>query len=92
MEGWFQDVRQQRGEEALVVFIGNKTDLADQRQVSAETAMAKAKSLGVIYIEVSARTGDNISELFRNIATRLPTGDMSQFITSQQNQNCTIFI
>jgi len=50
--------------------------------VSTEIAMAKAKSLGVIYIEVSARTGDNINELFRNIASRLPSGDMSQFITS----------
>jgi 50S ribosomal subunit-associated GTPase HflX len=60
--------------------------------VSAETAMAKAKSLGVIYIEVSARTGDNINELFRNIASRLPSGDMSQFITSQQNQNCTLIL
>jgi hypothetical protein len=45
-------------------------------------AMQKAKNLNVIYIEVSAKTGDNITELFKNIASRLPSGDMSQFVSS----------
>jgi len=39
--------------------------------------MEKAKNLNVIYIEVSAKNGNNISELFKNIASRLPNGDLS---------------
>lgn len=59
----------------MIIIIGNKTDKVDQRTVTNEQATAKAKELDVIYMEVSAKTGDNISELFKNIAKHLPNGD-----------------
>jgi hypothetical protein len=30
-----------------------------------------------MYIEVSAKTGDSVNELFKNIASRLPNADTS---------------
>lgn len=69
------------------MIIGNKTDMAEARQVSNEQAALKAKELNVLYVEVSAKTGDNVQELFKTIAKHLPNGDQSQYLTSQQNNN-----
>merc|ERR1712147_582459 len=39
---WIADVRAERGDDVVVVLVGNKTDLADRRQVSVEEGEAKA--------------------------------------------------
>ena len=43
-----------------MVLVGNKTDLSEKRQVSTEEGEAKAKELGVMFIETSAKGGVNI--------------------------------
>ena len=53
--------------EGFTLLIGNKIDLSGQREVSEEEGKIKAKELGVIYYEVSAKTGVNLEELFSNI-------------------------
>lgn len=53
--------------EGFTLLIGNKIDLDGQREVSEEEGKIKAKELGVIYYEVSAKTGVNLEELFSNI-------------------------
>ncbi|GMH32835.1 hypothetical protein BSKO_00669 [Bryopsis sp. KO-2023] len=69
---WIQEVRQERGQDVIIVLVGNKTDLVDKRQVSIEDGDAKARELGVIFIETSAKAGFNIKALFRKIAAALP--------------------
>ncbi|KAL6181154.1 hypothetical protein ACLB2K_047809 [Fragaria x ananassa] len=69
---WIDEVRTERGSDVIVVLVGNKTDLADKRQVSVEEAEAKARDLNVMFIETSAKAGFNIKALFRKIAAALP--------------------
>ena len=78
VEKWVQDVKAERGESAVVMFVGNKLDKADERKVSTEAAAAKAKELGGEYLETSAKTGENIQGLFDKIAEVLPTLDTRQ--------------
>ena len=52
--------------------VGNKTDLADKRQVSAEEGEAKANELGALFIETSALLGLNIKEMFQRLGEVLP--------------------
>ncbi|CAF4664670.1 unnamed protein product, partial [Rotaria magnacalcarata] len=33
---WIDDVRTERGSDVIIMLVGNKTDLADKRQVSTE--------------------------------------------------------
>lgn len=54
------------------MLVGNKTDLADKRQVSTEEGERKAKELNVMFIETSAKAGYNVKQLFRRIASALP--------------------
>lgn len=47
-----------------LVLVGNKNDLEDQRQVSKEEGIALAKKFDAVYIETSAKTGENVEEAF----------------------------
>mmetsp|Transcript_7586 Transcript_7586/g.8536 ORF Transcript_7586/g.8536 Transcript_7586/m.8536 type:complete len:249 (+) Transcript_7586:70-816(+) len=69
---WIEDVRAERGNDVVIILVGNKSDLADKREVSAEEAEQKAHDYGVMFIEVSAKIGTNVKTLFRRVATALP--------------------
>ncbi|GAA0167723.1 small GTPase [Lithospermum erythrorhizon] len=66
------EVRNERGNDVIIVLVGNKTDVVDKRQVSIEDGEAKAKESNIMFIETSAKAGFNIKPLFRKIATSLP--------------------
>ncbi|XP_041111905.1 ras-related protein Rab-6A-like isoform X2 [Polyodon spathula] len=72
---WIDDVRTERGSDVIIMLVGNKTDLADKRQVSIEAAERKSRELNVMYIETSAKAGYNVKQLFRRVAAALPGMD-----------------
>ncbi|KAI8977391.1 ras family-domain-containing protein [Mycotypha africana] len=69
---WIDDVRAERGDEAIVVLVGNKTDLNEKRAVTTAEGEKKAKDLNVMFIETSAKAGHNVKILFRKVAQALP--------------------
>ena len=52
--------------EGFAFLIGNKIDL-EYREVTQEEAKQKADELGIPYYELSAKTGQNIENLFLNL-------------------------
>ncbi|KAI7899215.1 ras family-domain-containing protein [Cokeromyces recurvatus] len=76
---WIDDVRAERGDDVIIVLVGNKSDLSEKREVAIEDAEKKAKELNVMFIETSAKAGHNIKTLFRKIAQALPGIDGSNF-------------
>nr|XP_019007821.1 GTP-binding protein ryh1 [Kwoniella pini CBS 10737]OCF46602.1 GTP-binding protein ryh1 [Kwoniella pini CBS 10737] len=72
---WVDDVRNERGQDVIIVLVGNKTDLNDKRQVTPEELDSRAKELGVMSIETSAKAGYNVKALFKKIAMALPGGN-----------------
>jgi hypothetical protein len=63
---WIEEVRGERGNDVVIMLVGNKTDLAvvpDKRQVSSEEGEKKAKELGVLFMESSAKGGYNIKQV-----------------------------
>ncbi|NWI15069.1 RAB6A protein, partial [Crypturellus soui] len=72
---WIDDVRTERGSDVIIMLVGNKTDLADKRQVSIEEGERKAQELNMMYIERSAKAGYNVEQLFRRVAAALPGMD-----------------
>ncbi|CDH50617.1 ras-related protein rab-6a [Lichtheimia corymbifera JMRC:FSU:9682] len=69
---WIDDVRAERGDQVIVVLVGNKTDLNEKREVTTEEGERRAKELNVMFIETSAKAGHNVKPLFRKIAQNLP--------------------
>lgn len=72
---WIEDVKAERGNDVIIMLVGNKTDLAEKRQVATESGEAKSKELGVMFIETSAKAGHNVKQLFRRVASALPGMD-----------------
>lgn len=72
VEKWMQDIREERGGGVVVMVAGNKTDVADKREVSQEEAALVAQQAGAKHIEVSAKTGNRVKDLFLELARDLP--------------------
>ena len=60
---WIEDVRAERGNDVIIMLVGNKTDLQDKRQVSMEDGERKAQELNVMFIETSAKAGYNVKQV-----------------------------
>ena len=64
---WLEDVRKECDPGTVIILVANKVDL-QKRQVSSYEAEMFARENQLLYQEVSARTGINISELFYHSA------------------------
>lgn len=71
-EQWVEDVRNERGSDVVIMMVGNKSDMAKDRQVSFEEGQERARHYGVMFIETSAKAGFNVKEMFRQLAMALP--------------------
>ncbi|XP_012444620.1 ras-related protein RHN1 [Gossypium raimondii] len=68
---WVQEL-QRRGNPNLIMFlVANKVDLEEKRAVGNEEGEVYAKENGLTFMETSAKTAQNVSELFYEIAKRL---------------------
>ena len=75
---WIEDVRSERGNDVIIMLVGNKTDLTDRRNVSIEEGEEKAKDENIMFIETSAKAGHNVKPLFKRLATALPGMESAQ--------------
>ena len=65
-EHWVNETKDLKREDAIFVFVGNKIDLEDKRVVQKKEAEDFATEKGFLFYEVSAKTGENVQELFEN--------------------------
>lgn len=68
---WLSDLRTHADPNIAVALVGNKADLAETRQVSTEEAQQWADENGVLFVEASAKTGDNVEEAFEAVAKKV---------------------
>ncbi|KAK4099290.1 ras-domain-containing protein, partial [Parathielavia hyrcaniae] len=69
---WIDDVRAERGNDVIIVLVGNKTDLNDKREVTTQQGEEEAKRNNLMFVETSAKLGHNVKQLFKRIAQALP--------------------
>ncbi|KAI8092562.1 ras family-domain-containing protein [Halteromyces radiatus] len=83
---WIEDVRAERGNDVIIVLVGNKTDLSEKREVTTDEGEKKAKDHNVMFIETSAKAGHNVKTLFRRIAQALPGANSNTTDGDQKEQ------
>eukprot|EP00736_Rhodelphis_marinus_P009150 Rmarinus@m.4274 len=74
-QNWLTDARSLTNAMAVIILIGTKNDLATgvSREVSYEEAASFADEHGLIFLETSAKTGNNVEEVFLRTANQIYT-------------------
>ena len=65
---WSKEIRDKAPLDSVLYLVGNKSDLTKERVISCQEGSDKAEELGMLFIEVSAKEGDNIHMMFGNIS------------------------
>jgi Ras-related protein Rab-2A len=68
---WLDDCKKYSSKETVVVLIGNKADLDEQRQVSFEEAAKFAADHDLAFFEVSAKTALRVDQAFIDSAGKI---------------------
>ncbi|KAI5969610.1 ryh1 [Candida margitis] len=84
LDKWIKDVKVERGDDVVIVLVGNKSDLAStKRQVSVEEVEQLHNKIGSkFFIETSTKANHNVKLLFKKIAQSLP-----DFNNEDENEN-----
>lgn len=77
LKSWINELHKHGPHDIVIAVAGNKSDLAEQREVNIREAESYAESVGAIFVETSAKTAANIAPMFHAISQRLPALEVS---------------
>lgn len=90
LDGWLDDLHKLAAPNAVIILVGNKADLEDERHVSTTQAQEYADRNGLVYIETSAKDAINVEEAFirltKSINQKVKNGDIQGQFESPQAQ------
>lgn len=75
---WLAQVREHAKEEVELTLVGNKVDLGQQRKVKPEEGRQLAQAYNIPFMETSAKSGQNVPELFQALTRRLLNSAQAQ--------------
>ncbi len=68
---WYDIITRVALPNIILILVGNKVDLTTSRVISTEEGMELAKELNIYYMETSAKTNQNIEDVFEWIALQI---------------------
>ncbi|XP_058115488.1 ras-related protein RHN1-like isoform X2 [Magnolia sinica] len=68
---WVEELHRQGNPSLVMVLVANKADLEEKRKVDTKEGELYAQENGLFFIETSAKTSQNVNELFYEIAKQL---------------------
>ncbi|KAJ8769633.1 hypothetical protein K2173_005236 [Erythroxylum novogranatense] len=68
---WLEELRSHADKNIVIILIGNKTDLEDQRAVPMEDAKEFAEKEGLFFLETSALEATNVENAFLTVLTEI---------------------
>ncbi|VVB13943.1 unnamed protein product [Arabis nemorensis] len=68
---WLEELRGHADKNIVIILIGNKSDLEDQRAISIEDAKEFAEKEGLFFLETSALNAVNVETAFSTVLTEI---------------------
>lgn len=69
---WVYELNFQKPKDFLKILVGNKTDMENERRVDFEEGKEYAEQQNLIFLEASAKSGENVLKIFELFASNLP--------------------
>ena len=82
---WMNEITKYASENVNKLLVGNKSDLTGNRVVSTEEAKELADSLGVAYIETSAKNAVGVEETFLKMTASIKSKISTRDTTSSNS-------
>lgn len=82
---WFSTVNQHANDDAQLMLVGNKADEDGIRTVTKQQGEALANELNIPFIEASAKTNENVDEIFFQLATLIQEKNHSDQLNENKN-------
>jgi len=78
MKNWVKELNKFGPKNIILAVAGNKLDLKEERKISYNEGKLYAEEINAIFMETSAKTGENVQDLFIRIARALPAESVEQ--------------
>ena len=86
IDKWISDLKLNGDKNICIVILGNKSDLADKREVSKGDGIKKSEMYKTAFLETSALNGDNIGKAFDEIIEQIIQNNKSFFEDSNKKE------
>ncbi|GJS18616.1 Ras-related protein Rab11D [Tanacetum coccineum] len=84
---WLEELRNHADKNIVIILIGNKSDLEDQRAVPTEDAQGVAQKEGLFFLETSALESTNVEDAFLTVLTEIFRIVNKKSLTADEEQN-----
>jgi len=99
IRAWLAEINEYAQDDVVIMLLGNKCDMANERVVKREDGERLAKEYGTAFMETSAKTGMNVELAFMAVAKDLkmrktrqpdePRFNVAEYVDRQkQNTGC----
>ncbi len=85
LKGWMNDAKEKIEKEYRMIVVGNKKDCVDERQVEFDELEEFGKKNNVLFMEVSAKTGEGIDKMFMSMVEELLTLKKAGIIKDEES-------
>ncbi|OSX74520.1 hypothetical protein BU14_0285s0009 [Porphyra umbilicalis] len=86
VKSWLQEIDRFASEHVNKLLVGNKNDLTSKKMVDTAVAKEFADSLGIKFLETSAKTAENVESAFLTMATEIKASTSFQPATNKDNR------
>eukprot|EP00026_Physarum_polycephalum_P017277 Phypoly_transcript_18448.p1 GENE.Phypoly_transcript_18448~~Phypoly_transcript_18448.p1 ORF type:complete len:240 (-),score=38.18 Phypoly_transcript_18448:45-665(-) len=88
---WMQEIQRYACDSACRLLVGNKSDLIEKKMVDTGTAKEYAESMGIQFLETSAKNSTNVEQAFMTMAAEIKKQQGGGMAMQGSNNNVNKF-